>query len=133
LAVPPNRVSTVGQRPLIAWNGSALSARAAAITRSFFGGAKEVGILSVRTKDWSGPTAQNLGDYFAWHNISPTVIEVDRENRRRGDAILSEAVRFNADLLVMGAYSQSPFRESLIGGVTNHVLSNADIPVLMTH
>jgi nucleotide-binding universal stress UspA family protein len=133
LAAPPNRISTVGQRPLISWNGSALSARAAAIARSFFGGAKEVGILSVRTKDWSGPTAQDLGDYLAWHNISPTVIEVDRENRRLGDAILSEAVRFNADLLVMGAYSQSPFRESLIGGVTNHVLSNADIPVLMTH
>lgn len=133
LVVPPNKISTLGQRPLIAWDGSALSARAAAIARNFFRGAREVGILSVRTKDWSGPTAQDLGDYVAWHNISPTVIEVDRENRRLGDAFLSEAVRFNADLLVMGAYSQSPFRESLTGGVTNHVLSNADIPVLMTH
>lgn len=133
LVVPAGEISTLGQRPLIAWNGSALSARAAAIGRNFFGGAREVGILSVRTKDWSGPSAQDLADYIAWHNISPTVIEVDLDNRRLGDAFLSEAARFDSDLLVMGAYSQSPFRESLTGGVTNHVLSYAELPVLMTH
>ena len=33
----------------------------------------------------------------------------------------------------MGAYAQSPFRESLTGGATNHVLSHAELPVLMTH
>jgi nucleotide-binding universal stress UspA family protein len=33
----------------------------------------------------------------------------------------------------MGAYSQSPFRESLTGGVTNYVLSKAELPVLMSH
>jgi len=34
---------------------------------------------------------------------------------------------------MMGAYSQSPFRESLTNGVTNHILSHAKLPVLMTH
>jgi nucleotide-binding universal stress UspA family protein len=133
LVMPPSAIPTLGERPLIAWNGSALSARAGAIARNFFRGAKEVGILSIRTKDWSGPTAQDLADYVAWHNISPTVIEVDPDGRRLGDLLLREAAGFNSDLLVMGAYSQSPLRQSLTGGITNHVLSHAELPLLMTH
>lgn len=133
LIAPPAKPATVGKRPLIAWNGSALSARAAAIARNFFSGAREVGILSVRTKDWWGPSAQDLADYVAWHNIKATVVEAEAGNRRLGDVFLSEAAAFGADLLVMGAYSQSPFRESLTGGLTNHVLSHAELPVLMTH
>ena len=33
----------------------------------------------------------------------------------------------------MGAYSHSPWRELLLGGVTRHVLAHADLPVLMRH
>jgi len=133
LVAPPSQVSTLGKRPLIAWNGSALSARAAAIARNFFSGAKEVGILFVRTKDKLAGSAQDLADYIAWYNISASVLEVDLHKDHLGDVFLREAANFSADLLVMGAYSQSPFRESLTGGVTNHVLSQAEIPVLMTH
>jgi nucleotide-binding universal stress UspA family protein len=133
LVVPPKEISTLGRRPLIAWNGSALSARAAAIARNYFETASEVGILSIRTKSWSGPTAENLADYAAWHDISPRVIEVDQDGRRLSDVLFGEAEKFEADLLVMGAYSQSPFRESLTGGITNHVLSHSEFPMLMTH
>lgn len=133
LVVPPIEISTLGQRPLIAWNGSALSARAAAIARNFFGSAREVGILSIRTKDWSGPSAQDLADYLAWHNISPTVIEVEPNGHRLSDILFREAAHFDSDLIVMGAYSQSPFRQSLTSGITNYVLSHAEHPVLMTH
>lgn len=133
LVVPPIEISTLGQRPLIAWNGSALSARAAAIARNFFVSAREVGILSIRTKDWSGPSAQDLADYVAWHDISATVIEVEQGSRRLSDILFREAAHFDADLIVMGAYSQSPFRESLTGGITNYVLSHTEYPVLMTH
>jgi nucleotide-binding universal stress UspA family protein len=62
-----------------------------------------------------------------------SVLEADLGKQRLGDVFLREAARFGADLLVMGAYAQSPFRESLTGGVTNHVLSHAELPVLMTH
>ena len=42
------------------------------------------------------------------------------------------AVRdFGADMLSMGAYSHSRLRQLILGGVTRHVLENAEIPVLM--
>jgi nucleotide-binding universal stress UspA family protein len=34
-------------------------------------------------------------------------------------------------MLSMGAYSHSRLRQLILGGVTRHVLENAEIPVLM--
>lgn len=135
LVAPSEEVSSIGSRLIIAWSKSALSARAAAISRNFFGSAEEVGILSIKTKSGSGsgPDAGDLAAYIGWHGIKATVIEVDLEDRRLGHQLLEEADNFGADLLVMGAYSSSPLRETLTGGVTNHVLSNARIVLLMSH
>ncbi len=133
LVAPQATPPAVGRRILIAWNRSALSARAAAIARSFFSDAEQVGILSVVTEEGSGPTAQDLADYIGWHGITAEVIETELYGRRLGDVILEEADRFAADLLVMGAYSESSFRDSLTGGVTNYILSHATLPLLLTH
>lgn len=38
----------------------------------------------------------------------------------------------SADLLVIGSYSRSRFRESIFGGVTDYMLNRATLPVLMT-
>lgn len=133
LVAPEASPATLGSRLLIAWNKSALSARAAAISRNFFKGVEEVGILTVASKGGAGPTAHDLSDYLAWHGLKARVIEADLGKDRIGDVMLREAERFGADLLVMGAYSLSPFRESLTGGVTDYVLNKAELPVLMSH
>lgn len=133
LVAPEVSPATLGTRLMIAWNKSALSARAAAISRNFFERVEEVGILTVASKGGSGPTVHDLADYMEWHGLKARVIEAELGTDRLGDVMLREAERFGADLLVMGAYSQSPFRESLTGGVTNYVLSKAALPVLMSH
>lgn len=133
LSVPELAPKSVGDSILIAWNRSALSARAAAIARRYFEHAKRVGVLTVRAEHGKGPTAQELVEYLSWHGIDATLIEAELGQRRLGDVILDQAAAFGADLLVMGAYSQSPFRESLTRGVTNYILSHAKMPVLMSH
>ena len=45
---------------------------------------------------------------------------------------LGDAVS-NADLIVMGAYGHSRFREAILGGATRYMLEQAEIPVLMAH
>ena len=37
------------------------------------------------------------------------------------------------ELLVMGAYGHSRFREAIFGGATRNMLESAEIPVLMAH
>jgi nucleotide-binding universal stress UspA family protein len=48
-----------------------------------------------------------------------------------GAGLLAAANEFGCDLLVMGAYSHSRLRQSILGGVTRHVLEHASIPLLM--
>jgi nucleotide-binding universal stress UspA family protein len=48
-----------------------------------------------------------------------------------GAGLLGAARDFNADLITMGAYSHSRLRQLILGGVTRHVLENAEIPVMM--
>ena len=48
-------------------------------------------------------------------------------------ALLNEARRLAADLVVMGGYGHSRFREFVLGGATRHMLDHADVPVMMSH
>jgi nucleotide-binding universal stress UspA family protein len=133
LSAPERTPATVGETILIAWSGSALSARAAAIGRLYFGRAQKVGVLTIADQQGHGPSAEEFVEYLAWHDIDATLIEAELGRRRLGEVMLDQAAAFGADLLVMGAYSQSPFRESLTRGATNHILSHAEIPLLLTH
>ncbi len=133
LSAPERTPATIGETILVAWSSSALSARAAAIGRLYFGRARKVGVLTIADQQDHGPSAEEFVECLAWHDIDATLIEAELGRRRLGEVMLDQAAAFGADLLVMGAYSQSPFRESLTRGVTNHILSYAELPVLMTH
>ncbi len=133
LVATPHAPASLGDSILIAWNGSALSARAAAIARQYFRQARKVGILTVATGQNQQPTAYDLAAQLAWHGMDAEVVRAELGNRRLGDVFLEQAADFGADLLVMGTYAQSRFRETLTGGVTNHILSHAELPVLMVH
>jgi len=50
-----------------------------------------------------------------------------------GETLLACAHKFGADLLVMGCYGHTRWREFILGGATRHVLSYANLPVLMSH
>jgi nucleotide-binding universal stress UspA family protein len=39
----------------------------------------------------------------------------------------------SADLLVMGAYGHSRFREAILGGATRNMLEQAEVPVFLAH
>jgi nucleotide-binding universal stress UspA family protein len=50
-----------------------------------------------------------------------------------GNALLSLAADKGSDLLVMGGYGHTRFREVLLGGVTLTILKTMTLPVLMAH
>ena len=49
------------------------------------------------------------------------------------DGILETAKREKADMIVIGAYGHSRFRESILGGATRDLLEQAKFPVFMVH
>ena len=71
----------------------------------------------------------DIGRYLSRHGVGSDVRLVSGWNNVSA-AILNEAERFGADLIVLGAYGHSRLREWALGGVTRDVLSQAAVPVL---
>ena len=46
---------------------------------------------------------------------------------------MSHAADLDANLIVMGAYGHSRLRETILGGVTRHLLHHMTVPVFMSH
>ena len=53
------------------------------------------------------------------------------ENRSTSEVLQQHAIAMSADLLVLGAYGHSRLREYLFGGVTQSMLDNPPMPILM--
>ena len=50
-----------------------------------------------------------------------------------GETLLSQVADSGADLLVMGGYGHSRWRELVMGGATRTILKSMTVPVLMSH
>ncbi|MGI9507999.1 MAG: universal stress protein [Geminicoccaceae bacterium] len=134
LMAPPAMQTALDQKVVIGWNRSIQAGRGVASALPFLLLAKAVEIVSVVTGAKRGPSAEDLADYLTWHGVGSEVKEIPPEEHRAvGDILLKTAEKSGADLLVMGAYSHSRLREMLLGGVTKHILSHANLPVLMAH
>lgn len=133
LIAPPKTPRSIGEAVVIGWNRSASSARSIAAAMPLLMMSRSVTIVTVTTGAKIGPSPQDMAKYLSWHEVQAEVVEIPPDHRLVGEVLLEEAERVSADLLVMGAYSHSRLRELILGGVTRHVLQNADLPVLMAH
>ena len=134
LMCPPisKRPNSLGEAVAIAWNGSLEASRAVAMTVDILERAASVTILTVGDGAPHGATAEDLVDYLALRGVSAEVNRFDARGRI-GDALLNKCDEIGADLLVMGAYSDSHEREAIFGGNTQVIVDNAEIPVVMVH
>ncbi len=133
LIAAPGMVDSVGESIVIGWNRTPNAARATAAALPFLHRARQITIVSVRTGAKQGPSPRDMAGYLSWHGVRAEVTEIEPDHRLVGEVLLEEAERVSADLLVMGAFSHSRLRELVLGGVTRHILQQAEIPVLMAH
>ena len=120
---------------VIAWKSSSEAARAVSNAMPFLENAEKVFVLTASDegKSYDSTEESPLLAYLHTHNIHAQVIVVASGILDAGEAILTKTKELKADLLVMGAYGHTRFRELMLGGVTNYMLENADIPLLLSH
>jgi nucleotide-binding universal stress UspA family protein len=118
----------------IAWKNRPEAARAVEAARPFVEVADRVVILSVvedgETEELS---CERLRYALSWHNPNTTLQRLKQDGRPSVEVLLAAAGVAEADILVMGGYGHSRVREVIFGGFTRHVLSGADLPILMAH
>jgi nucleotide-binding universal stress UspA family protein len=133
LLAPPAAPAALGETVLLAWNASPQAARAAANALPFLQKAARVMVMSVGNGPEPAPSPDELVRTLAWHGVAAQARRLEQGSRRVRDILLAEASAMAADLLVIGAYSHSRMRQIVFGGVTEHMLDDAELPVLMAH
>jgi nucleotide-binding universal stress UspA family protein len=134
LIVPPGGAREFGRTIAIAWNGGTEAARAVGWALPFLDEAGAVHCLTAQTRRTKADVAADLTDYLAWRGIACERHAVAAEEREpAGAALLRIASEIGADLLVMGGYGRTRLSELVLGGVTRHVLAEAELPVLISH
>jgi nucleotide-binding universal stress UspA family protein len=138
LAIPYiGAAATLGERVLIAWNASREAVRAIHDAMPLLERAKSVTVLSINPP--GGPSADghvpgaDIALHLARHGVRAEADHVEAHDIAVGDMLLSRAADKGVDLIVMGAYGHSRFRELVLGGATRHLLQHMTVPVLMTH
>lgn len=125
---------TIGNRILVAWNGTRESARAVSDALPFLTRAEAVEVVSVsKSEAKSEDTLENVCKFLKRHEVNATANPVVSKDLSVSDTLLARASDNGFDMIVMGAYGHSRFREYIFGGATHHMLNHMTVPVLMSH
>lgn len=151
-AVEPGKIISVCDRPClilpmevssdwwptriaVAWNGTRQSARAVRESVSFLTQADEVRVVSVSDEaSFNEADISALQDYFDRHGVNAFFdVEPDAPTFIEEETIEAYCIDREMNLLVMGAYGHRKRLEQVFGGVTDSVIKQFPIPVLMVH
>ncbi|MCP3968932.1 MAG: universal stress protein [Rhodobacteraceae bacterium] len=126
---------SIGQA-VIAWNESIEALAAIRAALPFLKMAERVNIAIIdpptHGPDRSDPGGQ-LSQMLARHGVRAEVAVLAKTMPRVSDVLCRHCGDKDADLLVMGAYGHSRFRESILGGATRNMLENTEVPALLAH
>ncbi|NEX60474.1 universal stress protein [Noviherbaspirillum galbum] len=126
----------IGKQVLIAWDGSMSATRTVTNAIPLLRRAQIVEVAVINAGAWTqtygGLPGADIATYLGRHGITAEVVQ-HQADEAIGPALLGLAEKQQADLLVMGGYGHTRFREIVLGEVTRVVLERMAMPVLMSY
>ncbi|MDW4497260.1 universal stress protein [Sulfitobacter sp. D35] len=136
LCLPRDAELRLPESIVVAWNFSAQALRATRVALPFLKAAKQVRIAAIDPPG-HGPEGSDPGGQLAVllsrHGVNCEISVLAKTGSSVGASLNQFAQENGADMIVMGAYGHSRFREALLGGTTRVMLQEAKLPVLMAH
>lgn len=74
-----------------------------------------------------------LSQMLSRHGVKCEIDVLSKTMTRVSDILNRHAADTDADMIVMGAYGHSRFREAILGGATRNMLEQASVPVFLAH
>lgn len=128
--------STDPRRVVVAWNQSREALVATRRAMPFLRRADSVSIVVIDPPT-HGPERSDPGGMLCQmlvrHGVRAEVVVLAKSLPRVSDVLSRHLRETDAELLVMGAYGHSRFREAILGGATRNMLEHAEVPVLLAH
>jgi nucleotide-binding universal stress UspA family protein len=121
------------QKVIIAWDGGGRAARAAADAMPLLERADEVEIACVSGDASKGISSAAIAAHLARHCNKVAVSSLTPQRGGIAKTLRAHAGAAGANLLVMGAYAHPRMLETVLGGVTADMLSEAELPLLLSH
>lgn len=130
----PDRVAdpAPGRRIVVAWNGGREAARAVRDAWPFLSAAETVHVVVVASAGADEPDSR-LQRYFEEHGCTARVVVVREADQGVAEVLRRQVHALKADLVVMGLYGHSRFRETVLGGVSRDLLGDPPVPMLVSH
>ncbi len=135
LLVPPGKTAKkFNGKVAIAWNGSVEATHAVAFAMPYMekGKAWIVTAMTDESKDFP-LQPEDLAAHLERYGVETKTLWPDTKKSAAPQAVINAAKTVDASMIVMGAYTHSRVREIILGGMTEYMLKNADILVLLAH
>lgn len=137
LVLPDGKPLTrLPERIVIGWNQSREAMVAVRRALPLLKAARRVEI-AVIDPPHHGPERSDPGGMLCQmlvrHGVKAEVAVLARSMPRISDVLNRHLRDMDAEMLVMGAYGHSRFREAILGGATRNMLEQAEVPVFMAH
>lgn len=134
LALPRGAQLQLNGKVMIAWDGSHEAANALRAAVPLLALAASVTLVTIAEKAKNaGFPATDALSYLSRHGIHAELME-KAPSQLTIEELLDECAEIlGADLIVMGAFGHSRFRETLFGGVTRYFIDAAHTPLLLMH
>jgi nucleotide-binding universal stress UspA family protein len=132
LLAPAEMPTAIGETVALGWNGSPEAVRAMVGALPFLSAARAVHVIDVGRPD--RPSATDVIEYLAWHGVAAKRRHVEPiSGVGAGEQLLASARDVGADMLVMGGYGHTPWREFLFSGATHQIVGVSLLPILLSH
>jgi nucleotide-binding universal stress UspA family protein len=127
--------ATIGKRILFGWNASREATRAVTDALPFMQQAEVVQVIVInpQSREHGALPGSDIALFLARHGVRVEVFDDQSSEIEVGEEMLSRAADFGADLIVMGGYGHSRFRELVMGGATRTLIDSMTVPVLLSH
>ena len=136
--VVPDKASALAQPKtvMVAWNESVEAMTAIRKALPFLVKADLVRVVVIAPAQ-HGPERSDpggmLSQMLARHGVKCEIDVLSKSLSRVSDILNRHSVDTDSDMIVMGAYGHSRFREAILGGATRNMLEQATVPVFMAH
>lgn len=122
---------------MVGWNATRESSRALNDALPLIAPAARVDIVAVDAEPSGKTHGSEPGADIARHLVrlghEVEVFGISSDGAPVSEVLVSQARRRSADLLVIGAYGHSRWREMILGGVTRDLIDEAPVPLLLAH
>ncbi|NDW00638.1 universal stress protein [Salipiger sp. PrR002] len=128
--------SSKPKRVVLGWNESAEALRSVRAAMPILKSADTVHVVVIDPPQ-HGPNRSDpggmLSQYLSRHGVNAEIDVLTKTMPRISDILNRHVKDVDADMVVMGAYGHSRFREAILGGATRNMLELAEVPVFLAH